>query len=143
MFLSTSVVPPSIELPRGPTLSYAPRSQQISGELSQLLVGLRPHPLRQRSFRPRLAVFLYRRQAAVGGQPQHLGLEVELAEALGAHRVLEQIAGGGLGDDAVKQLAQPDLEEEGQPGPLVHQRRQRDLPTVADAAEDVLVRDAG
>ena len=47
----------------------------------------------------------------------------------------------GLVEELVEQLAQADLEEERQAGALVHERRQRDLPAVADAADDVLVGD--
>src|SRR3954451_13656474 len=52
------------------------RPEQGGGALHELLVVLRPHPLGQRALRPRLAVRLDRGQPAVGGQPEHLGLEV-------------------------------------------------------------------
>ena len=66
---------------------------------------------------------------------------MQRAEPVGDHVVVEQPALGGRVDQVVEQLAQPHLEEEREPCALVHQRRQRDLPAVADAADDVLVGD--
>ena len=142
-------MPPSIVLPRARSSSYAhglPRcsdlgTEQVGGELGQLLVGLRPHPLRQRSFGARLAVLLDRGQPAVRGEPQHLGLEMQLAELVGDHRIVEQAPVARLGEQAVEHLPQAHLEEEREPGALVHERRQRDLPAVALAPEQVRIGD--
>ena len=90
---------------------------------------------------PGLAVALDRGQPAVGGQPQDLRLDVQRAEPVGDDVVVEQAARGRLVDQVVEQPAQQHLEEEGEAGALVHQRRQRDLPAVADAADDAVAGD--
>ena len=62
------------------------------------------------------------------------------ASASAITRVVERAVPAALVDQVVEQLAQADLQGEAEAGALVHQRRQRDLPAVADAADDVLVR---
>src|SRR3954452_15926961 len=110
----------------GPAVAGRQRvgTEQVGRELRELLVGLRPHPLGQRALGARRAVLLDRRQPAVGGQAQDLGLQVQLPELVGDDRVVEQIAPAGLLDELVEHLAQADLQEEGQPRALVHERRQ-------------------
>ena len=145
------MVPPSIVLPAGPEQLVRPRvaalehlgAEQIGGELGQLLVGLGPHPLRQRSLGAGLAVLLDRGQPAVRGESQHLGLEMQLAELVGDHRIVEQATIARLGEQPVEQLPQAHLKEERESGALVHERRQRDLPAVALAPEQVRVGDPG
>ncbi len=66
---------------------------------------------------------------------------MQVGERVGVAAVLEQAALGGGVDQVVEQLAQADLQDEAEPGALVHQRRERDLPAVADAADDVRVGD--
>ena len=90
---------------------------------------------------PGLAVALDVGQALPGEQPDRLGAHVQVGELVGDERVLEQPALGRGGEQVVELLAQPHLQREAQPGALVHQRRQRDLPAVADAADDVRVGD--
>ncbi len=68
---------------------------------------------------------------------------MELGERVGVQRVVEQAACRRRRDDVVEQLAHADLQGEAEPGALVHQRRQRHLPAVADAADDVRVGDPG
>src|SRR5579875_2775427 len=114
-------------------------SDHLRRQLGELLVGLRPHPLGERSLGPRLAVALDGGQSPVGGQPQHLDLQVQLAQTVGDQRVGQAASPLGLGQQLVEQLAKAHLQEECQPGPLVHQRGQRHLPAVADAAQHVLV----
>jgi hypothetical protein len=99
MFLRSSVVPPSIVLPRETKQLVAPevglrkrrQPQRLAGELHQALVRLRPHPLRQRSLRARLAVLLDAGEHAVGGQAQDLGADMELSQLGLDQRVAELI----------------------------------------------------
>ena len=85
-------------------------------------------------------------QAAVGVEAHRLGLDVELGDPLavvgvvGGGAAVEPRLGGQLGEPA-EAVVDLDDRAEGEPGALVHQRRDRDLPAVADAADDVLVRD--
>ncbi len=66
---------------------------------------------------------------------------VQVGERSAYASVLEQAALGGGVDHVVEQLAQADLQHEAEAGALVHERRERHLPAVADAADDVLVGD--
>jgi hypothetical protein len=100
-------------------------------------------PLAERPLGPRLAALHRRGQPAVGVQPQHLRLDVDLREPLADHRVVGQARRA----DLLLQLAQHDLhlhlQRERQPRALVHERRDRDRPALALAADDVVVRDPG
>ena len=85
-------------------------------------------------------------QAAVGVEPHRLGLDVELGDPLAEDRVVGRGAAvdAGLGGQRGEPLeAVGDLGDraEGEPGALVHQRRDRHRPAVADAADDVGVGD--
>ena len=120
------------------------RADDVDGELGQALVGVRPQPLDERALGPGLPVAFGVRQPLPGQQPQRLRADVQLGERVGDHAaVLEQAALGGERDRVVEQLAQPDLQCEAEPGALVHERRKRHLPAVADAADDVRVGDPG
>src|SRR4051795_3934488 len=111
----------------------------VHRELGQRLVGLRPLQLRQRALRARLAALHDLGQAARCGVAQRLGVDVEIGDLLADDRVLVDAA---LARE-IHQLAKRDLDADrsraAQAGALEHQRRERDLPSVADAADHVLV----
>src|SRR5215210_8219652 len=90
----------------GPAVAGLERrgAEQVGGELAELLVRVRPDPLQQRALGPGLAVLLDGRQAAVSRQAQRLRAQMEVAQAVGDHRVVEQPAPGGLLDERVEQL---------------------------------------
>src|SRR4051812_47710005 len=114
----------------------------VGRELGEPLVRVGPEPLDQRPLGARLAVLLDVGQALPGQKPDRLRAHVQLRERVGDDRVLELARAARLDDEVVEQLAQTRLEREPEAGALVHERRQGDLPPVADATDDVGVGDA-
>src|SRR5450755_4071187 len=67
----------------GVTRAQRAGAEQVSRQRGQLLVGLGPHPLHERSLWTRLTVLLDRGQAPIRREPQDLGLQVQIAELVG------------------------------------------------------------
>src|SRR4051794_351898 len=116
-------------------------AHDLHRQLGERLVGVGPPPLDERALGAGDAGLHLLGQAARGGQPQALGLDVELGDLLADDGVLVHAALARQ----LHQLAEGDLEldrrAEAEPRALVHQRGDGDHPAVALAADDVLVRD--
>src|SRR3954466_3324842 len=114
---------------------------KLERELGQRLVDVRPLPLAERALRAGHARAHDRAQPPQRVQPQDLRLDVELRQPVADDRVLGRPVLARLGEQLGQCDLHADLQPEGERRALVHERRDRDGPPVALAADDVLVRD--
>ncbi len=115
----------------------------LERELGQRLRGARPLKLGDRALRTGNPQLHRRRQRAHRPQPQALGADLQAGDLVANERVVRMAALARQLDQLVERAREPDRRRGADARTLVHQRRDRDHPTVALTADDVLVGHVG